>query len=539
MKRTSPHLSLVLSTALCSLAAALAASAAPPLITLAPLSSLRTTPRNNGAVPPVLSPPGASIVLAHDAPRQRLLVVNQASNRVDVIGITDPSAPVVQASLDMTPYGPFATSVAVHDDLLAVAVTGAAVTDPGSVVFFDADFQHLATVPVGPLPDMITFTPSGRYLLVANEGEATADYSIDPEGSISRIDVQNGFQAETIGFAGFNSQAAVLRASGVRIFGPGATVAQDLEPEWIAVSQDSKTAWVTLQENNAVAILDINAGTVTSIRALGTKDHGLAINAFDPSDRDSATGSGSIKIGTWPVEGLYEPDSIEAVRIKGKDYLVIANEGSARDAAGPGNEAGRLATLTLDPVRFPNALDLKKNANLGRLNVSKATGDTDGDGDIDSIQGFGSRSFSILDASGAMIWDSGSQFETILAALYPLNFNCSNSNNTLDDRSDDKGPEPEGVALGKAFGRDYAFISLERIGGFFVYDISTPAAPEFVQYVNNRDFTVAPALDTAGDLGAEGTAFIKADDSPNGSPLLVVANEVSGTTTIFEVVKQP
>ncbi len=538
MKTSSLRLSTAWYAALCS-AAALPAFAKPHTITLEPLSSVRTTPRNNGAVPPVLSPAGASIILTHDAARQRLLVVNQASNRIDVIGIADPADPVVQGALDMTPYGPLTTSVAVHDDLLAVAVTGAVVTDPGSVVFFDAALQHLATVQVGALPDMIIFTPSGKYLLTANEGEAKTDYTIDPEGSISRIDVEHGWQTTTIGFAGFNSQIADLRASGVRIFGPGATVAQDLEPEWIAVSQDSKTAWVTLQENNAVAILDIKAGTVQSIRALGTKDHSLAVNAFDPSDRDSATGTGIIKIGTWPVQGLYEPDSIEAVRIKGKDYLVIANEGSARDAAGPGNEAGRLATFTLDPVLFPNAADLKKNANLGRLSVSKATGDTDGDGDIDRIQGFGGRSFSILDASGAMIWDSGSQFETMLAALHPLNFNCSNSNNLLDDRSDDKGPEPEGVALGKAFGRNYAFISLERIGGFFVYDISTPAAPEFVQYVNNRDFTVAPALDAAGDLGAEGMAFIKAEDSPNGSPMLVVANEISGTTTIFEAAKTP
>lgn len=295
-----------------------------------------------------------------------------------------------------------------------------------------------------------------------------------------------------------------------------------------------------------MAIIDIPSASVTKIAALGTKDHSLAANAFDGGDRDGGKiqdpkfpndpaktiDSGKINIKTWPVVGLYQPDSIASVRIAGADYLVIANEGAGRDV-----ETARVSTLNLDPIKFPNAADLKKATQLGRLNVSKTSGDPDGDGDIDVLKSFGGRSFSILSASGQMLWDSGSQFETNIAALHPLSFNVSNTNNTMDDRSDDKGPEPEGVALGKAFGRNYAFISLERIGGVMVYDISTPTAPQFVEYAFNRDFTVPVALEDAGDLGAEGMVFIKAEDSPNGSPLLVVANEVSGTTTLFELVK--
>jgi len=35
----------------------------------------------------------------------------------------------------------------------------------------------------------------------------------------------------------------------------------------------------------------------------------------------------------------------------------------------------------------------------------------------------------------------------------------------MDDRSDDKGPESEGVTIASLFGRTYLFVMLERIGG--------------------------------------------------------------------------
>ncbi|RYD79677.1 MAG: hypothetical protein EOP84_12740 [Verrucomicrobiaceae bacterium] len=117
-------------------------------------------------------------------------------------------------------------------------------------------------------------------------------------------------------------------------------------------------------------------------------------------------------------------------------------------------------------------------------------------------------------------------------------FNASNTNNEFDNRSDDKGPEPEGVVAGKAFGRTYAFIGLERVGGVMVYDVTEPTAPEFVQYANFRDYTQATGTAGAGDLGPDGLLFIASEHSPNGKPLLVISNEVSGTTTIYEINKK-
>lgn len=83
---------------------------------------------------------------------------------------------------------------------------------------------------------------------------------------------------------------------------------------------------------------------------------------------------------------------------------------------------------------------------------------------------------------------------------------------------------------------------LRRVPGVQVvqiapYDLSDPAAPRFVTYFNNRDFGATnPTL--AGDLGPEGVLFIKAEDSPDGNPLLVISNEISGTTTIAKIAKK-
>jgi len=132
---------------------------------------------------------------------------------------------------------------------------------------------------------------------------------------------------------------------------------------------------------------------------------------------------------------------------------------------------------------FPNAATLQEGENLGRLNVSTIDGDTDGDGDYDALYAYGGRSFSIRSANGDLVFDSGSRLENITARLLPEAFNSDNAeNDSLDSRSDNKGPEPEGVTVGRVDGRTYAFVGLERIGGVAVFDVSQPQAPFFVQY---------------------------------------------------------
>lgn len=487
---------------------------------------------------------GSAEIASYDPATRRLFVVNAAAVTVDALDISDPTAPVKVGGVSLVPVGGVANSVAVHDGTVAIAVEGFDKTQPGSVLLFDSSLNFLAGVTVGAQPDNVVFSPNGRWLLTANEGEPNGYgqvNSVDPLGSVSIVDLTGGAanvtqdNVRTLDFTAFNSGVP----AGIRISGPGSSIAQDLEPEYIAVSHDSKTAWITLQENNALAIVDIESGAI-SLKALGTKDHSLPGNGLDASDRDNAAGTaGKINIANWPIQGMYLSDGIASYEYQGNSFLVLANEGDARDWPGYAEEI-RIgdAGYVLDPTRFPNAATLKQNRNLGRLRATKANGDTDGDGDYDVIYTFGGRSFSVRDANGNLAFDSGDQFEQALAQIYPANFNASHDNNNLDSRSPAKGPEPEGVVIGKAFGRTYAFIGLERIGGVMVYDITNPYDVRFVNYANNRTFANPFGFATAGDLGPEGLVFIKEENSPIGTPLLITANEITGTTTIYAITRE-
>ena len=548
----------------------------------------------------------AAEIPAYDPATRRAFVVNALLGKIDILDLSTPATPAHLGTLDAEAVSPGAeiNSVAVRDGIVAVAIQAAIKTDPGYVGLYDAaSFALLGAVQVGALPDMLTFTPDGKTVLVANEGEPSDDYSVDPEGSVSVIDVSNPAAptARTAGFTGWNGQEAALRNQGVRIVGPRANAAQDIEPEYIAVAPDSATAWVALQENNALAKLDVANARITNILPLGAKDHGADGSGLDASDTD-----GAIAIRTWPgVKGLYMPDAIAAYTAGGATYVVTANEGDGRpwgednaaywdwgrDAGGtwlgldaalaPGlvdefrvkhlvhasgfdRRAGddlppQLRQLApgglLDPAVFgycgataTDPGDCREDNNLGRLTVTWTMGykqNPDGspqlsaDGHLvyDTLYAYGARSFSIRNADGQLVWDSGDQFERITAERYPDGFNSGHDETLFDDRSDNKGPEPEGLALGKIGDKTYAFIGLERIGGIMVYDITDPAKPEFTTYVNSRDFTVDSAVDpaAAGDLGPEGLAFVPAADSPNGEPLLIVGNEVSGTTSIYRI----
>ncbi len=917
---------------LLSLACPLAAAASPALaqIQLEPLGQYAAG--TFGQVSAEIS--------AFDPVSRRLFVTNATANTMDVVDLANPLVPTKLFSLDMAAYGAGVNSVAVAGGIVAVAIEGTPKTSPGTVVFLDTAGTFLSQVTVGALPDMLTFSPSGSKVLVANEGEPSDDYTVDPEGSISIIDlavgVTNLTQADvaTAGFATFNG---VPLDPSIRIFGPGATVAMDLEPEYIVVSPDGATAWVSLQENNALALVDVNTATVTALLPLGNKRHNGGLQLFDfaslptigstaageaielggfsgltfegvgptgglrfathgdrgpngepkdvdgdgiaerpfalpgfqpaivrfevfpdtgamnileqipltnlngtplsglpnrpgpaglalsdeepvdlfgqplpldpfgldlegivrdddgywwaceeyrpsivklratgqlieryvprgsnkdgimtgyailpavyaqrranrgfeaiaidggkiyafvqspldnpdlPSDNNSKAslnvrilefdpqtetttgqflyrieGAGSDKIGdavrvgpgcfwlierddakglaakkkvfeidlagatnlhnladsivgpggtlelmsladlnnagivpvkktlaldfaaagydrfdkpeglafigdgriallndndyklqggfdqttglltpnpdpslpvlalidplrlsrssidasdkdkgvrvrNWPVLGMYQPDGLATFRLLGADYLVTANEGDARDYDAFAEEQ-RVKDLVLDPLAFPNAAALKSDPQLGRLTVTSATGDLDGDNDIDQLHVFGARSISIRDAAGALVWDSGDMLERITAQANPTKFNSNNdSNNSFDTRSDNKGPEPEGVAVGEINGKFYAFVCLERDSGVVAFDVTNPVAPTFVQYITTRDFNGNPAIGTAGDLGPEGIVFVPAAQSPTNEHLLIVSYEVSGSVRIFRI----
>ncbi len=476
----------------------------------------------------------AAEIIAYDPEGKQLFVTNDKDNAVDVLDVSTPAKPTKVMSIDMSPYGAGVNSVAVKNGLVAAAVEADPKQDPGVVAFFRTDGTPLFSVPVGALPDMVTFTPDGWTVLAACEGEPSGDYQNDPEGSVAVIKLMGttGARVRLANFRAFNHNVTGLQRSGVRVFGPGATPAQDFEPEYIAVSTDSKWAWISLQENNAIAQLDIENAAIVNVFGLPLKDfsrHGL-----DASNKD-----GFINITTYDnIWGMYMPDSIAAYTTGGKTYLVTANEGDSRDYEWYSEEA-RIKDVDLDPLAYPNAEEIQDEAVLGLLKMTTAEGDFDMDGDYDMVHAYGGRSFSIWETGAdslKLVYDSGSEFEFLTAMELPGNFNSTNDkNNSFDSRSDDKGPEPEALTLGKVDGRVYAFIGLERLGGVIVYDVTDPAAASFETYVTTRDFTGDPKKGTAGDLAPEGMVFIPADQSPSGQNLLAVANEVSGTTTVFAV----
>ena len=497
----------------------------------------------------------AEIVAFHPASKH-ILTVNALSGKIDVLDATDLSAP---KKLGEVSGGENTTinSVAVRDDGLAVAtVEPENKTENGELIFFDAANPSavLGRVGVGALPDMVTISPDGQYALVANEGEPAEDYSYDPEGSVAVVKLPAAVGAakqSDVRIADFRAFEGTLAAKGVHIFGQvgdSTTEAQNLEPEYIAV--EGGKAYVTLQENNAVAVVDIASATVEDVWPLGYTDRREV--PMDFSDKDE-----KIDIRTAPVKGILQPDSIAAYEVDGTTYLVLANEGDARDWEDYSEEkrVKKLGRKDVPPIcegyagmTAAEIEDFQEDENAGRLKITTAFGLNEEKNCYDDLYAFGGRSFSIFTADGTRVFDSGAEFEQITAELLPEYFNTNHTENEFESRSDDKGPEPEGVTIGEIDGRTYAFIGFERLGGVIVYDITDPAKATYQAYINNRDFSVnmeelaeqgddavKAGLDKVGDLGAEGLTFVPAADSPNGENLLLVGNEVSGTTTVFQV----
>lgn len=472
-------------------------------------------------------------ISAYDPGSKRLYVVNSLKNTVHMVDMKDPSNPKEIKVFDATPYGEL-TSVAIHNGILAVACPSTTISADGKLLLLDTGCNLKKTVTVGVLPDMVTFSPDGKKILTANEAQPETDYSQDAEGSVSIIDISAGLNSvdqskvTTVDFKRFNANATALKQSGIRAYGVGNTFSQDMEPEYITFSSDSRTAYVTLQENNAIAVVNLQTNRIDTLLALGTKDFSLAQNSADVNDQGS-----QIVMAAWPVKAFYSPDAAQSFSIGGKDYLVTANEGDYREYDALTEEL-RVSAMKLDSTRFPEQGLLKAGHNLGRLTVTGRAGDTDGDGDIDEIMMAGSRSFSIWSAADMKLqYDSKNDFERYTATdtQWRRYFNASNTTGApaIKNRSDNKGPEPEGVAIGVINDTAYAFIALERTGGVMVYNVQNPLKPVFVDYINTR----LPA--GGGDLGSEGILFIPANESPTGKHMIVLSNEVSATVSMYEV----
>lgn len=480
---------------------------------------------------------GVAEIVKYNADNQKFYLVNGSTNppSLDIVSLEMDNAgklkkekTILVQTLAETgdfEYGDL-TSVDVNTAVkeVVVAVAEKDANKAGKALVLNYEGELLREYMVGKQPDMITRTADGRYILTANEGEPR-DEGIDPEGSVSIIDTVSN-EVTTILFDDVSliDDAVIIRGQSnekgkIIDSGTKEDAKYDLEPEYIAITEDGRTAYVSLQENNAIATIDIINKQLISVHGLGFKDHALPGNELDAIRDDK------IKLESLPFKGIYMPDGIAAVTIDGTPYVFTANEGDATAWDGRDNESdvGKMKAL-LDPES-----DAAKFL-AGKTMYDKLEGPSGMPND--NIYLYGARSFSIWNGiTMNQVYDSGSQFERVTGQRYPLVFNASNSNSTLDSRSTKKGPEPEDIKVGKVGTQYLAFVGLERIGGIVVYNVTDPANAAFVNYTNTRDYNAGLATDTA----PEGIEFISSEQSPTGKPLLLVAHEVGGTVAVYEL----
>lgn len=516
---------------------------------------------------------GGAEISAFDAKSKRIFVTNGATNQIDIVSIKDPKKPVLFGRINLAKKGVTGIqSVATKDGLVAIATQVS--TDkaaPGKVFLADVSGKLSPSAPngivVGSLPDSVHFSPNGQFIVTANEGEPTSycltngalPTTTDPNGSVSIIDLSaSKLKATTVDFSAFDDRKNAMVYAGARVFGPNATVAQDLEPEYITISNDSEYAYVTLQENNAIATIDLTTKKVVSVNGLGFKS--FASEGLDASDRDSA-----VKIAPANVFGMYQPDAIAQVTRGATTYLFTANEGDAREW--PCLMGGTSTTaLEAEDVRFgKNAAasvdaTLKSDAVAGRLKVtpftpaSVAGAPVNASTSITAGYSYGARSFSVWQASNVegvfpmtRVYDSGSSIEKYLSTTRAASFNADWNTttglvNAVDSRSSSKGPEPEGLAVGRAYGRMWMVLGLERDGGLMLYDVTDPTFPIFKSYINTSNpagnlLQSTKKTAAAGDVSPEGILFVSDKESPTGKAMVIVSYELSGTVGIYQFSK--
>ena len=489
---------------------------------------------------------------------KRIFATNGVKNAIDIFDISNVAAPKKVGSLSLSPYGNDVTSVAAGRDVVVAAVlvtetfsaTGAPSTPNGKLVVFDTNGKVLSSPDIlGVLPDSVTFAPNGTTALVAIEGQPVCakddpattakedtDYlkASDPEGGVSIVDLTNP-AAPVVKFAGFKQfNVAQMKAKGIAVSSVVNNVAKDFEPEFIT-AVDNKYAYVTIQEANAIGKLDIEAASFESVtRAFESK---LSVTARDTSDRDSGAGPRNYA----NVVGASQPDAIASFKVGSGHYFVTANEGDAREYTCL-NDDQRASSLKVDTRRFPNWSTLSASAALGRAKVNPTIGDRDGDGDIDTIHLRGSNSMTMY-RNGIALWDSGELLDQIqIKAFGVANINGSHSlssdkstmNYVGQDRSDDKGSEPEGVAVGMVGNTRVAILGLERMTALAVFDITQPRSPVFQEWLQMLPAKATPAKDVK-HWSPEGIVFVSADKSPSGKALIITSYELSGSISIHQI----
>lgn len=370
-------------------------------------------------------------------------------------------------------------------------------------------------LPIGYQPDCVAFTPDGSKVIIANECEPR---DIDRAGGITIVDLKGVAHCSDI--AGLNEVAsysfeAQHLARGVTLQGLriapalAATPALDIEPEYLAPTDDG--VWVTLQENNALAYFDFASRTWTRIVPLGT-----IAGPIDTSDVDGPRLNDRLDIDMLPM-----PDSIEIFRVRGRDFLLLANEGERRDNDNIAfADAAKRGMIDAEVLQRLDALfehGASAPTAMGGLRISTIDGDSDGDGDIDVPSALGARSISVLDAlSGSLVWHSGAEIESMTAARWP------DRHNSGDKRSRVSGPEPEGLAIARIGQRTIGLVSLERTDAILLYDLTDPKRPLLMDAVALSPACRNPEGIAIFELGTRWFAIAACEDTSRLSTFEII-----------------
>lgn len=518
----------------CYLSSLLLASVVPAT---AQLTYVTTFSANNGNT-------GAGEIISFDSSTKRVFATQSSglSHGVNWFDFSNPAAPTAGGFVDFSNlYGNGASGIA---SLTSVAIDpmgrgfGVAAVVPtlnadystlGRIGIFDTSTGAiLNTLDIGYHPDSVSFTPDGSRILIANEGEyVDIPSQVNRPGGISVVDLA-GVTSLNKGttLAGLTQSSVTTRDfTGVDISSarynslPGATngavesAINNIEPEYI--TSIGGKAYASLQEANAIGVYDLNTNQWTNVFSMGTR----AMNNVDLTRRN-----GINLEATTPFVGLPMPDTIASFQHGGKTYIVTANEGDARgadDADVMRVSAARTAGLFAPGVE----IDTKYN----NLNISIIDG-LDENGKIVVPHVYGGRGFSVIDAeTGQVVYDSlnstGTNFESIISQLDPGVWPAPIN---LDDRSDDKGPEPEALTIGEIDGVMYLFVGMERSDNILMFSLADPTNPQFVQLVR-----------VGSSEAPESMAFLDKDLSGLDQDYLLVSYEDTNDIQVFSVIPEP
>ncbi len=382
----------------------------------------------------------------------------------------------------------------VYTDALLGAVGFVDITDPGSP-------QPGGTFPVDGDPTSVKVFGAWALVAVNTSPSFTA-----PSGYLAVIDIAARTQVAAITLAG--------------------------QPDSIDVSPDGRYAAVVIENERdedvvvggvegglpqlpagLLQIVDlVGAPTAWTVRNVAL----TGLSGYAPTDPEPKFVD--IDPANQAVVGLQENNHVAIVDLRTGAVVRHFPAGEVTLAGIDASDDGRLSfTESISRTREPDAIHWAS----GNRIVTANEGDLFG----------GSRGYTVFSSNGAVLHDSGREFELLGArhGHYP------------DARSDAKGTEPEGIEVGRYGDVEYLFVGSERGSFIGVYRLTSAPQPRFVQLlpagsgpegllaIPDRNLFVVTSENDAPPLGLRTVVTIyRLQNGTATYPQIVSADDASG-----------